>query len=202
VVIIAISLYVLPPIRQSYTENNDLNQPRTFTIYLQENLNGSMIVMANATADMQITLTFHYPHGTLVVDDPVKVDGEVYFSDYALSQNVASITLAFDSAQSAPDLILNHGSFMQPNIRLGNETFFWSLEGTHSISLAVTYMDWHTASPFLLENPKITVYPKAESAQIVNNTTSTVLTVAIYGLTLIGTVDIFMGLWRRAKPIS
>jgi hypothetical protein len=46
----------------------------------------------------------------------------------------------------------------------------------------------------------VTVYPKTELAQIVTNSASMTLTIALLALTVIGTFSLFFTLWDRNTP--
>jgi hypothetical protein len=127
----------------------------------------------------------------------------------SIRQHVVSITLHFQSAQAfstkqdenkitkGADLFLD--LTQKSNVLTGNATMTWAIEGVYNPYFIALYTN-STGKYYdvgISKDVAITVYPKAQFAQIESNNVSMTLTIAIYALTLVGTGSLFLELWDR-----
>jgi len=210
VILFLLSVYILPSIHSWNIENNNLQQPRTAHIAFKYNFNEQPINVGE-TPDVEIDVALRYPHGTLIVDDPVDISG-VAVQHGSFDQRVRSLTIWFQNALAYPvtqdengitegrDLLIN---VTQGNNKLiGNTTVVWVIEGTYNPELGLMFTNetgTYARYVGVSSSVAITVYPKAQLAQIVTNNVSITLAIAIYGLTVVGTLNIIFSLWDR-KP--
>jgi len=173
------------------------------------NFNEQPINVGENPPDVQIDVALRYPHGTLIVDDPVNISG-VAIQYGSLDQHIQSLTIWFQNALSYPitqdengmtegiDLLMN---VSQGNNKLiGSITAVWVLEGTYNPELSIVFTnETSTYAKYVGVSPSvaITVYPKAELAQIITNNVSMILTIAFYILTVVGTSSLVLSLWDR-----
>jgi hypothetical protein len=157
-----------------------------------------------------VDLTVHYPRSTLVVDDQVTINGIVVVHDTPTGINILSITISFENALSSPviqtDGITNGSKLVfRPMNRTNgfaakSTTCTWAVEGTYHALMEYLWENatgQYRSSTMQSPNMAITVYPKAELAQIETNNASMIVTVAFYGLTVIGTFSLVLSLWDR-----
>jgi hypothetical protein len=196
------------------TENGNLDQGRVFHITFAYNFNKQLINPGGSHADIEIDLTIRHSRGILTVDDPVEISGKAILQPIA--QNVTSLTMYFDNAQEYPpnqntegftkgaDLILNRTR--NSNTLTGNVNVSWALEGTYHPLLAITRNLNRTHHEAFVAGQapgvSITVYPKSQSAQIITNKATLLLTLAAYVLALIGAFNIIYDLWGRNPSLQ
>lgn len=210
--LVILSVRIVPPLYTWNNENNKLQQPRTFHMMFSYNLNEIPYTVGNETYDIVIDLTLNYPHGTLIVDDPVSIHGIAIIKPSINQKVKGSITIWFQNAQAYPetqdekgitkgqDLILSKKQ--DNNTLVGNTTIVWVLEGTYSPKMIMIYTNetgTHIISTDVSPDVAVTVYPKEKLAQIVTNKVSIILAIAFYFLAIIGTISISLSLWDR-KP--
>lgn len=208
-IIIISFCYFLPVIKTWNDINKELEQERTFHIVFGYNFDSQMGVMENETRDLKIDINLTYPHGTLIVDDPVNISGiaiQKETSDY----NITSVTLSFQNALAYPVTQDENGFTKGQNLILwerdenkliGNTTFIWVLEGKYYPKLGFVYTNKTGRHVQTATSPDvaITVYPKLELAQIITNSVSITLAVIIYILTIVGTGSLILSILNR-KP--
>jgi hypothetical protein len=212
IVLFGSSLYILPSLYAWNSANSDLQNPRTFHITFFFYFNGQSVTPEGTIPDITIDLTVFYPRGTLIVDDPVTISGMAVVNR-TIPERVASLTVYFENAQAVPieqdvngitkgaDLLLN--PTQNSSLLLGETTMSWPVEGTYNPQFTITYTNGtgRYSTPLLVSTSvAITVYPKAQIAQIVNSNVSMILTIAIYALTLVGTGNLIVDLWDREPP--
>lgn len=189
--------------------NNDLQKARTFHIVFDYYFSGQFGTPAGSIPDIQVDLTVHYPHGTLIVDDPVTMLG-IAVLNTSIPQHVKSVTVHFQNALAFPvtqdsnnitqgvDIILD--PTQNSSVLAGNVTMLWALEGTYNPYFIAVYENaaGRFATPAgISPDVAITVYPKAQFAQLENNNVSMILTIAVYLLTLIGTFSLILSILDR-----
>lgn len=123
------------------------------------------------------------------------------------------MTVGFENAQAYPVTQDVNGMTIEPELHLtptanssvfaGQTTLSWSVEGTYHAIFSVVFEN--ATGPIteylgVTRSVAITVYPKAQFAQIESNHVSMTLTIAIYMLTLVGTFDLVLSLWDRKPP--
>lgn len=194
------------------SQNNELQQSRTFHIVYGFDFNGTPInVTTEHPDDVDIDLTVTYPRSILVVNDKVTLTGLAVVYAYPPDTTVLSFTVGFENSQTYPpvqtdgitnssNLFLNEIGGM--NRYNGTTDCTWEIEGTYRLQLAFLFKNstgTFAFGPSLSSGSAITVYPKTDLAQILTNNASTTLTIAIYALTVVGTLSLFVTLWDR-KP--
>ncbi len=221
-----ITIYTVIAVISTVTANGELEKPRTFHATFGYNFNGRYEIPCDASADLEIDLAVTYKHGTLVVDDPVEMSGLAIFNSSAFPSyidKVVHVLMYFDNARAYE----NQGQ--QPNLEgitqgieldlfptenssrlTGNATMMWTIEGTYYPYLAFDFTNETTIAVSGVVNYPIgrctqfgiTVYPKYQYAQIVSSETSVAFTIAIYALTVMGTLNIVYYLWDWKPSIK
>lgn len=213
ILLFLLSIYIFPSINTWNIENNNLQQPRTSHITFKYNFDEQRIDVGETPSDILIDVALRYPRGTLIVDDPIDISG-IAIQYGSLDQHVESLTIWFQNALAYPvtqdengitegrDLLIN---ISQGNNKLvGNTTVVWVLEGTYNPLLGLVFTNETGTYAFyagMSTDVAITVYPKAELAQILTNNVSMILTIAFYVLALVGTGNLVVLLWDR-KPLT
>ena len=85
--------FVIPSIREARRGNAELEKARK--IHIPYNF-----IIPKYNAHIDYDLSAEYPHGTLIVDDPIKFTGVAYTSNFP--QNVRSLVVWFQNAQTYP----------------------------------------------------------------------------------------------------
>lgn len=213
VFLLVLTFWIFASLSSWNAENNNLQQPRTYHIVYGYDYNEIAPIDPSYPDDIEIDLTVHYPRSTLVVDDHVSIDGLAIVHTNPIGLNILSITIGFENSLTSPviqtDGITNSSNlFLDPingtNRFTGSMNCTWAVEGTyHALMLYVMknatgyYRSPIKQSP----NMVITVYPKAELAQIMTNNASMILAIAVYALTVVGTFSLVLSLWDR-QPSS
>lgn len=197
--------YVYPIILEAKTGNEDLEKKRV--IHIPFNF---IIPQYNARIDYD--LRAEYPHGTLIVDDPIKFSGVADASNFP--QRVASFKVWFQNALKYP-IVQDYKGITESiqiifdktndNSKLiANETLMlWKLEGRYEPKMELILENGEkfvTHLPILPYNPPpsdmaIIVHPKSLMAQNVTNKASIGLAIAAYFLGFVGALDIIYRLW-------
>jgi hypothetical protein len=207
-----IVIVITPFIVTWYNHNNELQQERSFHIVYTVDTGPTRGHTENETPDLLIDLLVTYPHGTLIVDDPVKIFGIAVLSETLRQTLTTSIALSFQNAQAYPysqnengiteGQQLNLWKLRNENLLIGNATIVWALEGTYYPTIVYRHLNSTGGEEEFsgTSDVKITVYPKSELAQITTNTVSMILTFVLYGLTVVGTGSLILSLWDRQQP--
>jgi hypothetical protein len=191
-----------------YNANINLQRARTFHITFFYYFSGQSSTPAGSIPDITFDLTVNYPHGTLIVDDPITISG-IALVNASIPQHIRSMTVYFKNAQAYPptqdvnsitkgtDLLLF--PTQNSSIFTGTATMIWTLEGTYNPYFIVTYETGTRvyATPLLMSDVFITVYPKMQYAQTVTNNVSMILAISVYIFTLVGTLNFVLSLWDR-----
>ena len=188
VILVLLSVFIIMPHLYTWNiENNNLQQPRAFHIVFSHNFDKIPFNIDNETSDVTIDVTLTYPHGTLIVDDPVDISG-IAILNPSISRHVKSVTIYFQMAQAYPifqdengitkgqDLLINQSQ--NGNKLTGNTTVVWTLEGTYYAEGGLVFTNETGTYALHLgfsSDVAITVYPKEKLAQIVTNNVSMIL---------------------------
>ena len=150
-------------------------------------------------SDMEIDFEVTYPRATLTVDDPVDIS-VIATIDPETFSGVNAMTIGFDAAYAYPP-----GSNDRPGMDLtrtqdnrmaGNTKIYWPIEGKYHANIYWEIL--HNGVPNIMSNRTvdiITVYPKFEGAQIVNNKVLIDLSIAAYIVGAMGALNIIYLLW-------
>ena len=201
--LVIVSLYIIPSIRKSKKENNELQKSRKFrnnTLFSipREFLSFSL---ADYNHDVDIDLEVTYPHATLTVDEPIDISAIATIKPELFSR-IRTIAISFDAARSYLQNSDDSGMIKEPviylnktqsNRMIGAAKIFWPIEGKYKANFGVELIDG-TQIPNEHSVDIITVYPKSEVAQIVTNKTYIDLAVAAYFLGVISVVKIIIDL--------
>lgn len=203
--------FVYQPLAEWDKANNELIQPREYNLTLGNVMN---IVKGEERYNItwQIDLSIHQPHTTLTTGDRVDISGIAYAET---PPNFEIIDLSVWFQMSEPynltvdnnDMLNYNGSTVHLNIPdsnklIGNASIKWELEGSyHPVGQILFENETGRYDQYLGISPEIaiTVYPKSEYAQTVNNNVTMILTGAVYVLTLVGTGDLIVHLWDRKE---
>lgn len=206
------AFYVAPSLYSWNSTNADLQNPRTVHITFFYYFNGRGSVPHGEIADVEADLTVQYPSGTLIVDESVTISG-LAIVNRTIPEQVTSVDIYFQNAQASPiqqdvngitkgaDLFL--GPTQNSSVLAGHRTMAWSVEGSYNPEFIFNFANstGTYVTPLLIATGvAITVYPKAQIAQLASNNISMILTMAIYVLTLVGTGDLVLDLWDRKPP--
>jgi hypothetical protein len=197
-------------IRDWSNANNNLKQPRIFHISFGADYDDSPI---NATAgyyDIEIDLKLTYPENTLVVGDIVTVEGIAVVHSYPSNLGIYTIKMGFENSVAFPTAETNNITtpFNVDLLRVAGTNQYsgsakqclWQVEGTYHPLLVLLFDNsTHIISSRqgLCTNMAITVYPKSETLQILTNEATMTLTIALFALTIVGTLSLFITLWDR-----
>ncbi len=185
-----------------FEQNNELQKPRDFHIVYGADL--------PYDSKLKIDLTINYPRSILVVEDRAIINGLIVVENPSPDFEVLNVSMGFENALSYP-IIQDDGVTLDANFTFtkvedfrftGNTNLTWSVEGEYRTIFRIKWRNStgeYIGPQVLCENMEITVYPKSELAQIVNNNTSMIMTLIFYVLTLIGTGSLILSLWDR-KP--
>jgi hypothetical protein len=193
------------------SENNKLSEPRTFHIPFGANYGQNALNKGNNTYDFVIDLTITCPKNTLMVDDIVTIQGIAVIYNQPQGFSINDLIISFENAEAYPshqtdnitDSLSIHLTPVSNNCYSGNGQCLWALEGTYH--MGINLVGWNSSGPIFFptaycQNVALTVYPKSEMANIVTNTASMTLTFALYALTVIGSLGLFLTLWDRLPP--
>ena len=211
IILVAVICLIVPSAAKTYIENINLQNARTFHVVIGYNYNELPISSPTIGPDILIDLTISYPRGTLIVDDPVTISGvAILNSDYARKKDILSFTLGFQNSQFYPVTQNIDGITKESNLILsrdetnsakfiGSTILTWTIEGSYRILASVTNTTKYGLNLGIYlgqaETPTITVYPKTQYAQLLNNNTTMIFTFTAFILTLIGTLNLVFYLW-------
>lgn len=203
--------YVLANVIESVQTNDELKQSRSIqTNAFNYNLSG----IPSPSNDIKLDLMINYTHGTLTVDEPVEISGRAILLS-PRSKGLIDLEMAFENAMAYPvskdiDGITNGGGIrfyrtQNRSIWEGKTTIFWTLEGTYQPKIAATSINPSNNSLIdssWARSPEvtITVNSKSQISQMVTNTAMLYLTIAIFLLTIVGSIPIFSNLWNKNQP--
>jgi hypothetical protein len=200
--LVIVSLYIIPSIRKTKKENNELQKSRKFRNNTLFSIPREFLSfpLADHNHDVDIDLEVTYPHATLTVDEPVDISAVATIKPELFS-NVRTIVISFDAAQSYLPNSDDSGMIKEPviylnktqnNRMIGATKIFWPIEGKYRANFGVELIDGILPTEHSVYI--ITVYPKSEVAQIVTNKTYIDLAVAAYFLGVISVVKIIIDL--------
>jgi hypothetical protein len=168
--LIVVSLFIVPIIVETNAKNINTEQARYFHIVIYYNFNNTGVYGRASSADIEMDLKMHYPHGTLIVDDPVEISGTAALNSLH-AQNVRSIVIGFENSYAWPITQNNKGITKTANLFLdrvqdetritGNTTIAWTLEGTYHPSPLLQFTDGTVQTLSLISSEAITVYPQS-----------------------------------------
>lgn len=194
-------------------ENSKLQQPRTFHIPFGADYGANAMSGSSYPYDFEIDLTITYPENTLMVGDVISINATAIVHNQPYDATIQRIIIGFENAQAVPfhqtDGITD--ALSMNLLPIGNNWYMatgkclWETEGTYQMGINLVFSN--SSGTFFFptataQGMAITVYPKTTSAQIFTNNASLTLTLAIYALTLIGTLSLFFTLWDRKSPAT
>lgn len=212
--------YSVPVIISGLVEANTASNPRFFPIGQNMNLNGTLGFLES---DIKFSLNFTYPHGTLIVDDPINITGSAVFRSLTAIDKVAYVQFGFQSCLFAPitqdsDGVPRQGYLVFYNpIHLENMTgqeydnivliqddsinVLWTLEGDYKPIIGIFFKDG-TNKTLTSESMVLHVYPKEQLTLIETNKTNTILTIALFLISATGIGSIIRGILPKRKETS
>lgn len=225
-IVIIYAVLILPYFQTVQNASNDVSkeisdltkppQPYTFQIPLYLRFNGTNPIGQINESGLAFRLTFTYPNGTLVANEPVSIDS-IAVIDYAYS-TLDRVVIFFQNSLAYPlsyednGIIPKQGSLGFPNpiriegtdITVRNVTvgssaqITWPIEGDYTSLIGVFFVDG-TNKTYTTNDIVIHVYPKEQLTQIEtnrvsleNNQASLELSKAVLWLSTIGIVAIFV----------
>lgn len=181
--LLVVSAYVIPSILESIKSYNELQKPRKFHIPLAYRWGSKPDArhLGDTYSDVSIDLEITYPHAVLIVDDPVDVFGLAIIQPEHFP-TLRAISISLESSRSYPPAFRENGlpkvpSFIldktQDNKMIGTRKVFWPLEGKYKAKFYLEFENHPLFKNATLEGKNeidlITVYPKSETTQIMNN---------------------------------
>lgn len=205
--LVFVSLLILPSIFNWSIENNNLQKARTSHIVFGYSFNNEMIYPQGGKPDLQIDVSLTYPHGSIIVDDPIYISG-IAIQNKSIPQTITRVSIGFQNVLAYPIKQNENGITNETNLFLwkregnkitGNTTITWEIEGTYYPRMAIIYTNetGGHVEPAISSDVAITVYPREKLTQIVTNNVSMILTIALYFLSIIGTLSLSITLWDR-----
>jgi hypothetical protein len=206
-----VSVLVVPLLIKWNNENNNLQKARNSHIVFGYSFNNEMIYPQGGQPDLQIDVSLTYPHGSIIVDDPIYISG-IAIQNESIPQTITHVSIGFQNVLAYPIKQNQNGITNETNLYLwkkvgnkisGNTTITWDLEGTYYPRLAIIYSNetGQQTIPAYSSDVAITVYPREKLTQIVTNNVTMILSIILYFLSIIGTVGLSITLWDR-KPSS
>jgi hypothetical protein len=205
IALIMLTVILAPSIHKSFHENAKLEKPRDFHIVFGQTIHWTPRVRRIINADIFVDLVVHYPHGTLVVNDPVEISARAILNSPERQdmQSISAITLTFENAQLYPivwddekisdEIHISLKQTQEKNIWTGNATIAWTLEGSYHPLISYTSDQPRPCGP--IPNTAITVYPKSQIAQIVTNKAFLYVAIATYLVGAASVLNIIFQLW-------
>jgi len=202
-----VSIYLGLTINEWNKDNVSLQQTRTFNIPFGLSFNNTRLVTPENPDDVDIDLTLTYPKATLVVDDVVTMVGLANLNTVE-AQKIAVVLLGFQNCLEYPlnktndipnFMTLHIANSNGTNKLIGETEGMWQLEGQYHASVILAFKNGTVMDAGYSQDVAVTVYPKAQYAQIVTNNVSMALTVGVYLLTVMSTGSLILTLWDREQ---